>query len=148
MHPPFIYIDITSALDTNLTREELGSLEIYLAVLLPIVKKYREERRETAAVYCFLLNRWQFLTDAENDLANARLSETRYISLLGRIGPNRRVVWMYCLTLLPFLPFCATMRIGPLHANLSQQSTFVVMLSSNSSFAEHQKTNRCSIAGY
>ncbi|KAF9540443.1 hypothetical protein EC957_004283 [Mortierella hygrophila] len=68
---------IINALDTSLTRDELGSLEIYLALLLPIVRKYREERRETAAVYCFLLNRWQFLRDAENDLANARLNETR-----------------------------------------------------------------------
>ncbi|KAG0240371.1 hypothetical protein BGX31_001992 [Mortierella sp. GBA43] len=69
--------DIINALDTTLTREELGSLEVYLALLLPIVRKYREERRETASVYCFLLNRWQFLEDAENDLANARLNETR-----------------------------------------------------------------------
>ncbi|KAK3841978.1 MAG: hypothetical protein J3R72DRAFT_444140 [Linnemannia gamsii] len=68
---------IINALDTSLTRDELGSPEIYLALLLPIVRKYREERRETAAVYCFLLNRWQFLRDAENDLANARLNETR-----------------------------------------------------------------------
>ncbi|KAG0199692.1 hypothetical protein BGX28_007082 [Mortierella sp. GBA30] len=68
---------IINALDTSLTRDELGSPEIYLALLLPIVRKYREERRETAAVYCFLLNRWQFLRDAEDDLANARLNETR-----------------------------------------------------------------------
>ncbi|KAF9930155.1 hypothetical protein FBU30_000823 [Linnemannia zychae] len=68
---------IINALDTSLTRDELGSPEIYLALLLPIVRKYREERRERAAVYCFLLNRWQFLRDAENDLANARLNETR-----------------------------------------------------------------------
>ncbi|KAG0355583.1 hypothetical protein BC939DRAFT_444323 [Gamsiella multidivaricata] len=68
---------IINALDTSLTRDELGSPEIYLTLLLPIVRKYREERRETAAVYCFLLNRWQFLKDAESDLANARLSETR-----------------------------------------------------------------------
>ncbi|GJJ76675.1 hypothetical protein EMPS_09034 [Entomortierella parvispora] len=68
---------IINALDTSLTRDELGSPEIYLALLLPIVRKYREERRETAAVYCFLLNRWQFLKDAEGDLANARLNETR-----------------------------------------------------------------------
>ncbi|KAG0284603.1 hypothetical protein BGZ96_011046 [Linnemannia gamsii] len=68
---------IINALDTSLTRDELGSPEIYLVLLLPIVRKYREERRETAAVYCFLLNRWQFLRDAENDLANARLNETR-----------------------------------------------------------------------
>ena len=69
---------VINALDTSLTRDELGSPEIYLALLLPIVRKYREERRETAAVYCFLLNRWQFLKDAEGDLANARLNETRY----------------------------------------------------------------------
>ncbi|KAG0087799.1 hypothetical protein BGZ92_006965 [Podila epicladia] len=68
---------IINALDTSLTRDELGSPEIYLALLLPIVRKYREERKETAAVYCFLLNRWQFLKDAESDLANARLNETR-----------------------------------------------------------------------
>ncbi|KAI8604389.1 hypothetical protein EDD21DRAFT_366328 [Dissophora ornata] len=68
---------IINALDTSFTRDELGSPEIYLALILPIVRKYREERRETAAVYCFLLNRWQFLQDAENDLANARLNETR-----------------------------------------------------------------------
>ncbi|KAF9962090.1 hypothetical protein BGZ72_010696 [Mortierella alpina] len=68
---------IINALDTSLTRDELGSPEIYLALLLPIVRTYREERRETAAVYCFLLNRWQFLRDAEDDLANARLNETR-----------------------------------------------------------------------
>ncbi|KAG0054325.1 hypothetical protein BGZ83_011431 [Gryganskiella cystojenkinii] len=68
---------IINALDTSLTRDELGSPEIYLALLLPIVRKYREERKETAAVYCFLLNRWQFLKDAEEDLANARLNETR-----------------------------------------------------------------------
>ncbi|KAF9417752.1 hypothetical protein BGZ94_009875 [Podila epigama] len=68
---------IINALDTSLTRDELGSPEIYLALLLPIVRKYREERKETAAVYCFLLNRWKFLKDAENDLANARLNETR-----------------------------------------------------------------------
>ncbi|KAG0038911.1 hypothetical protein BGZ82_010395 [Podila clonocystis] len=68
---------IINALDTSLTRDELGSPEIYLALLLPIVRKYREERKETAAVYGFLLNRWQFLKDAESDLANARLNETR-----------------------------------------------------------------------
>ncbi|KAI1315644.1 hypothetical protein EDD11_000537 [Mortierella claussenii] len=68
---------IINALDTSLTRDELGSPEIYLALLLPIVRRYREERRETAAVYAFLLNRWQFLRDAESDLANARLNETR-----------------------------------------------------------------------
>ncbi|KAG0099438.1 hypothetical protein BGZ93_007710 [Podila epicladia] len=70
---------IINALDTSLTRDELGSPEIYLALLLPIVRKYREERKETAAVYCFLLNRWQFLKDAESDLANARLNETRVL---------------------------------------------------------------------
>ncbi|KAF9213855.1 hypothetical protein CPC16_000200 [Podila verticillata] len=68
---------VINALDTSLTRDELGSPEIYLALLLPIVRKYREERKETAAVYGFLLNRWQFLKDAESDLANARLNETR-----------------------------------------------------------------------
>ncbi|KAF8942460.1 hypothetical protein BGZ52_012563, partial [Haplosporangium bisporale] len=67
---------VINALDTSLTRDELGSPEIYLALLLPIVRKYREERKETAAVYGFLLNRWQFLKDAESDLANARLNET------------------------------------------------------------------------
>ncbi|KAF8980832.1 hypothetical protein BGZ46_003650 [Entomortierella lignicola] len=69
--------EIINALDTSLTRKELGSPEIYFALLLPIVRKYREERKETAAAYCFLLNRWQFLKDAESDLANARLNETR-----------------------------------------------------------------------
>ncbi|ORZ16850.1 hypothetical protein BCR41DRAFT_386386 [Lobosporangium transversale] len=68
---------IVNALDTSLTRDELGSPEIYLALLLPIVRRYREERRETAAVYAFLLNRWQFLKDAESDIANARVNETR-----------------------------------------------------------------------
>ncbi|KAG0319224.1 hypothetical protein BGZ99_005225 [Dissophora globulifera] len=48
---------IINALDTSLTRDELSSPEIYLALILPIVRKYREERKETAAVYCFLLNR-------------------------------------------------------------------------------------------
>lgn len=74
----FTALAIINALDTSLTRDELGSPEIYLALLLPIVRKYREERKETAAVYGFLLNRWQFLKDAESDLANARLNETRY----------------------------------------------------------------------
>ncbi|KAF9978227.1 hypothetical protein BGZ73_003231 [Actinomortierella ambigua] len=68
---------IINALDTSLTKDELGSLEIYLALLLPVVRTYREERHEYAAVYCFLLNRWQFLKEAEQDLANARLNETR-----------------------------------------------------------------------
>ncbi|KAF9167610.1 hypothetical protein DFQ26_003953 [Actinomortierella ambigua] len=70
---------IVNALDTSLTKDELGSLEIYLALLLPIVRTYREERHESAAVYCFLLNRWQFLKEAEQDLANARLNETRLL---------------------------------------------------------------------
>ncbi|KAF9183632.1 hypothetical protein BGZ51_003899 [Haplosporangium sp. Z 767] len=68
---------IINALDTSLTWDELGSPEIYLALLFPIVRKYREEKKEIAAAYCFLLNHWQFLKDAENDLANARLTETR-----------------------------------------------------------------------
>ncbi|KAG0224698.1 hypothetical protein BGW41_004972 [Actinomortierella wolfii] len=70
---------VINALDTSLTKDELGSLEIYLALLLPIVRTYREERHEYAAVYCFLLNRWQFLKEAEQDLANARLNETRLL---------------------------------------------------------------------
>ncbi|KAF9984965.1 hypothetical protein BGZ65_012113 [Modicella reniformis] len=68
---------IINALEISLSQEKLGSLEIYMALLRPIVKRYREEKRETATVYCFLLNRWQFLRNAENDLANARLNETR-----------------------------------------------------------------------
>ncbi|KAG0251680.1 hypothetical protein BG011_007449 [Mortierella polycephala] len=70
---------IINAVDTSLTWDELGSSEIYLALLLPIVRKYREEKKETAAAYCFLLNHWQFLKDAASDLANARLNETRVL---------------------------------------------------------------------
>lgn len=70
--------EIASVIDTPLTYEQLKTPSINFSIVRPLtIKLSKGERPAASLIYCLLINRQQFLNEAEADLAFCGVNTTR-----------------------------------------------------------------------